>query len=293
MISEQTVRELLADQFPEWADLPVKQVRSTGTVNTIFRIGPGLTARFPHPRGESSAEQVRQELLSEMYAGTKLHEGTRFPTPAPVRIGAPGHRYPLPWTVQTWVPGTTAVDDDPGHSEGFARDLAELITEMRAVGTGGRAFDGRGRGGVLAGQDGWMRTCLDNSEQLLPVPALEKLWEQWRELPRGGAPDVMAHGDLMPGNVLVAEGRLAGVLDTGGFAPADPALDLTSAWHLLEHRPRRVLRRMLGCDAAEWARGRAWAFAQSLGLVWFYETSNPVMSRIGRRTLDRILADPR
>ena len=45
--------------------------------------------------------------------------------------------------------------------------------------------------------------------------------------------------DLVPGNVLVAGGRLVGVLDVGGLAPADPAL----------------------------------------GLVWYYAPSNTTMSR--------------
>ena len=38
-----------------------------------------------------------------------------------------------------------------------------------------------------------------------------------RELPRGAAGDVMTHGDLIPGNVLVSDGRLAGILDVGGL----------------------------------------------------------------------------
>jgi aminoglycoside phosphotransferase (APT) family kinase protein len=79
------------------------------------------------------------------------------------------------------------------------------------------------------------------------------------------------------------------VLDTGGFGPADPALDLVSAWHLLQRGPREVLRRTLGCDDLEWERGRAWAFQQAMGVVWYYVESNPAMSRMGRRTLDRIL----
>jgi len=32
-------------------------------------------------------------------------------------------------------------------------------------------------------------------------------------------------------------------------------------------------------------------FLQSIGLVWYYETSNPTMSFLGRRTLARIAAD--
>ena len=40
----------------------------------------------------------------------------------------------------------------------------------------------------------------------------------------------MSHGDLIPGNVLVNDGRLVGILDCGGFGPADPALDLVAAF---------------------------------------------------------------
>ena len=94
--------------------------------------------------------------------------------------------------------------------------------------------------------------------------------------------------DLTPPNVLVRHGRLTGVLDGGGFGPADPALDLVVAWHLLDDGPRDVVRRDLGCSDLQWQRGMAWAFQQAMGLVWYYTKSNPVMSRWGRRTLDRL-----
>ncbi|MER7506517.1 hypothetical protein AB0L05_33035 [Nonomuraea pusilla] len=93
-------------------------------------------------------------------------------------------------------------------------------------------------------------------------------------------------------NVLVSAGRLAGILDVGGFGPADPALDLVSAWHLLEAGPRQALRADLDCDDVEGERGKAWAFVQAMGCVWYYAETNPVMSLMGRRTLHRILADP-
>ena len=91
--------------------------------------------------------------------------------------------------------------------------------------------------------------------------------------------------------MLVADGRLVGVIDVGGLGPADPALDLVAAWHLLEAGPRRVLREELGSDDLEWARGRAWAFEQAMGAVWYYEHTNPVMHRMGGTTIRRILAD--
>ena len=96
---------------------------------------------------------------------------------------------------------------------------------------------------------------------------------------------------FIPGTVLVSNGRLAGILDVGGLAAADPALDLVSAWHLLEAGPRQVLREDLGCDDLEWERGKAWAFQQAMGVVWYYVDSNPAMSRMGQRTLERIMTD--
>ncbi|MEU9833598.1 aminoglycoside phosphotransferase family protein [Streptosporangium sp. NPDC048047] len=288
-VPPETVRALVDEQFPQWRDLPVAAVASQGTVNAIFRLGDRFTARFPLRAGQVGP--TRRWLESEAEAARELAGRTRFPTPEPVALGEPGAGYPLPWSVQTWLPGVVATDEDPGGSVAFARDLAELIRDLRAIGTDGRTFAGDGRGGDLRSHDAWMETCFENSERLLDVHRLRRMWEDLRSLPRT-AGDVMTHGDLIPGNVLVSAGRLAGILDVGGFGPADPALDLVGAWHLLEAGPRRVLRRELGCDDLEWERGRAWAFQQAMGVVWYYLETNPAMSRMGRRTLERILAEP-
>lgn len=205
-------------------------------------------------------------------------------------IGEPGAGYPLPWVVQTWLPGVTAADDDPGGSAAFAHDLAEFISGVRAIGTGGRRFSGRGRGGDLRSHDRWMQTCFDRSGHLLQVPRLRRMWAAMRTLPRGSSGDVMSHGDLIPANVLVSGGRLAGILDVGDMGPADPALDLVAAWHLLQDGPRQALRDDLRCGDLEWERGKAWAFEQAMGLVWYYADTNPAMSQMGRRTLERLQA---
>jgi len=289
-VSPGTVRDLVGAQFPAWRHLTVRAVEPAGTVNAIFRIGDELVARFPLRPG--SAASVRRRLESEVAAARLLAGRTRFATPEPVAIGEPGAGDPLPWAVQTWLPGVTAAEDDPGGSVAFAHDLAEFISGVRAISTGGRAFGGSGRGGDLRCHDGWMQTCFERSGQLLDVPRLRRMWEAMRQLPRGTAGDVMSHGDLIPGNLIVSAERLAGILDTGDVAPADPALDLVAAWHLLEDGPRQALRGDLSCGDLEWERGRAWAFEQAMGLVWYYADSNPAMSRLGRRTLGRILASP-
>lgn len=285
-VTTEIVATLVQEQFPQWSGKAIRLVSSTGTVNAIFRIGDDLSARFPlRPADAAEALAV---LEQEARASAELAQVSRFPAPVPVALGKPGAGYPMPWSVQTWLPGTVAFDADPSGSDAFAEDLAAFIAALRDAETHGRLFSGEGRGGVLTHHDGWMAKCFAESEGLLAVPRLRQVWSRFRELPRTGA-DVMSHGDLIPGNVLVAGDRLGGVLDTGGFGPADPALDLVSAWHLLQPGPREVLRRTLGCDDLEWERGKAWAFEQAMGVVWYYAESNPAMSGMGRRTLDRIL----
>lgn len=280
------VRRLVDQQFPEWRGLPVAEVRSTGTVNAIYRIGPDLAARLPLVGDDPDA--VRRSLIAEADAIRELATASTVPTPRPVALGEPGDAYPLPWSVQTWVPGTDASGDDPAGSTDFARDLAALIAGLRSVDTRGCRFDGGGRGGHLSDHDEWMSLSFRESEDLLDVPRLRALWADLRELPEVDA-DAMCHGDLTPPNVLVADGRLVGILDGGGFGPADPALDLVSGWHLLDDEGRAVLRAALGCSDVQWRRGMTWAFVQAMGLVWYYAESNPAMSRWGRRTIDRVL----
>ncbi|MFB4426417.1 aminoglycoside phosphotransferase family protein [Streptomyces sp. QL37] len=285
-LTTDTVATLIQEQFPQWSGEPVRPLASTGTVHAIFRIGNDLSARFPL-RPVDAAEALAV-LEQEARASAELAQVSRFPVPEPVALGKPGAGYPMPWSVQTWLPGTVAFDADPSGSDAFAEDLAAFIATLRAAGTRGRLFSGGNRGGVLTDHDDWMTRCFAESEGLLDVPLLRQVWSHFRELPRTGA-DVMSHGDLIPGNVLVAGDRLGGVLDTGGFGPADPALDLVGAWHLLRPGPREVLRRTLVRDDLEWERGKAWAFEQAMGVVWYYAGSNPTMSGMGRRTLDRIL----
>lgn len=286
-VSPDLACRLVADQLPHLGGLQVRQLPGPGTVNAVFRLGDTLTARFPLVRQD--LDSARSWLATEQAAARELAAVCPVPTPEPVALGEPGHGYPMPWSVQTWLPGEDASRRDPGASVAFAEDLAEVVLALRSAGTRGRRFTGPGRGGHLPDHDPWVQVCLTRSAGLLDVRSLAALWERLRELPRTD-PDVMCHGDLIAPNVLVGAGdRLAGVLDGGGFGPADPALELAAAWHLLDSGPREALRRRVGCDDVQWGRGMAWALVQALGSAWYYAETNPVMSDCARRTLDRLL----
>jgi aminoglycoside phosphotransferase (APT) family kinase protein len=281
-------RAMIFEQFPQYRHEPVEKLAAVGTDNAIFRIGSSATARFP--LRATDPIKCARALRAEAAAMAELSGHCPFPTPRPIGLGRPGPLYPMPWAVQTWIDGDVATPNGLGNSPVFAGELVRLIGSLRHANTHGRRFDGQGRGGKLPDHDAWMAVCLENSEGLLDVPRLRRIWARLRTLPPSG-PDVMSHTDLIPANLLVHGEHLVGVLDGGGFGPADPALDLVAAWHLLERAQRGAVRRLLGCGDVEWKRGAAWAFQQAMGLVWYYQPSNPAMSDLGRSTLRRILDD--
>jgi aminoglycoside phosphotransferase (APT) family kinase protein len=288
-IDSNIARELIADQFPARRHEQVVRLEGAGTVHAIFRIGSGLVARFG--LRQSDPDECAERLKAEAAAMTEFARHCPFATPRPIAIGAPGKVYPMPWMIQSWIDGAVAAPDGSAASEALARDVICLISALRAAPTQGRRFRGPGRGGHLPDHDDWMSQCFDRSDGLLDVPKLRRLWASMRELGPAG-PDVMSHTDLIPANLVLRDGRLAGVLDAGGFGAADPALDLIVAWHLFDHGPRNLIRARLGCSDVEWKRGAAWAFQQAMGLVWYYRDTNPAMSELGRSTLARLMVDP-
>ena len=245
-------------------------------------------ARFPLRvmKPVECADMLRREAA----AMTEFAKHSPFATPRPLGLGQPSAPYPMPWAVQSWIDGNIATPRGLANSTAFALDIANLIASLRAADTHSRFFEGHSRGGNLSDHDDWMEVCFKNNEGLLDVTRLRRMWARLRELLPSG-PDVMCHQDLIPANLLVHGERLVGVLDAGSFGPADPALDLVAAWHLLDREQREIVRVHLGLGEVEWKRGAAWAFQQAMGLVWYYERANPSMSALGRNTLSRLLED--
>lgn len=288
VIGVDTARKLIEGQFPQFRGASIERLVVTGTENAIFRIGGEAVARFPLREIDQAARA--RELENEAAAMREFAGISPFAAPSPIGIGRPGYSYPSGWSVHTWLEGDAATPTSQASSTSLAVDLVRLLSTLRAADTRGRAFVGHGRGGALADQGEWIELCLYKSEGLLDVGALRRMWHSFRELPESEAL-VMSHKDLTPYNLLVKGGRLVGVLDTGGFGPADPALDLVAAWHLLDRSGREVMRSGLGSSRTEWQRGAAWAFQQAMGLVWYYRTSNPAMAELGSTTLARLVAD--
>lgn len=287
-ISIEAARQMIPEQFPQYKNHAIEPLLNIGTDHSIFRVGSAAVAKFP--LRSINPAMVADALRCEAAAMIELASCCPVPTPRPIGLGQPSPTYPQPWILQTWVEGEIAKPEGLCNSHVFARDLADLLESLRQADMQDRRFDGTGRGGCLRDHDEWIATCVAKSEGLLDVGKLQRLWARFRELPASTS-TVMSHRDLIPANLLVRGERLVGVLDGGGFGPADSSLDLVAAWHLLDQDRRAILRNQLGSNDIEWRRGAAWAFQQAIGLVWYYEQTNPAMSALGRSTLARIVAD--
>ncbi|WP_081408463.1 MULTISPECIES: phosphotransferase [Acinetobacter] len=288
-IDTDIVANMIHEQFPQYCNLEIKKLDTQGTMNAIYRIGDKLAAKFPLRLIDNKL--CNEQILAEASAMKEISQCTTVPCAQMIGIGQPSIDFPMHWIIQDWLEGDIATPIDFSSSTSLAQDISDLILNLRSAHTHQRRFDGKGRGGNLTDHDDWISTCLKKSKNLLDVDMLHAIWVRLRQLPHRQR-DVMSHKDLIPANLLVQNQRLIGLLDCGSFGPADSALDLVAAWHLFDSPRRELIKENLQSDDIEWKRGAAWAFQQALGLVWYYEKSNPAMSALGRSTLIRIINDP-
>ena len=118
------VRRLLAEQFPQWAELPIRPVDSYGTDHDIYRLGDDLAARLPR------IEWATGQAAKEAQWLPKLAPHLPLAVPVQLATGQPAEGYPFEWSVYEWLPGENAngtIDD----LDRAAVDLAAFVTALR------------------------------------------------------------------------------------------------------------------------------------------------------------------
>src|SRR5215475_3582614 len=129
-IETEVVRQLLSAQFPQWADLPLRRVEPSGTVNAIFRLGDELAVRLPRRNGPTAPGSKELEWLP------KLAPLLPVDVPVPVAQGRPGAGYPWFWEIHTWVEGDTLPVEEIDAIQA-AQDLAALVRTLQQIDTAG------------------------------------------------------------------------------------------------------------------------------------------------------------
>lgn len=279
------VRRLLAGQFPQWADLPIEAVSSYGTDHDIYRLGDRLSARLPRIGWATQQAAMEGEWLPRL--------APHLPLQLPVQraMGKPGEGYPFGWSVYEWLPGDNA-NGTIADLDQAAVDLAAFVEALRRIDTAGAPTRLPGsRGGPLSEGDDQVRRSVDQLGARVDAAATLRSWEESLSAPAWQGADCWVHGDLLPGNLLVADGRLSAVIDFGGLNVGDPACDLQPAWNVFAGSSRTRFRAELDVDDASWIRGRGWALRQAVPALAYYWHTNPGMVRQAAHALEQVLAD--
>jgi aminoglycoside phosphotransferase (APT) family kinase protein len=279
------VRALLEEQHPDLAVLPLVDA-GEGWDNRTFRLGEELAVRLPRRAASASLIEHEQRWLPLLAPHLPL------PVPNPIRIGRAGCGFPWQWSVTGWLPGETALVSPLPDEKAAADDLARFLRALHRP----APHD--------APRNPWRGIPLDARRALIHEHAAAiagrvdeasviETWERLRVTPPWTRAAIWLHGDLHPGNLLVRDGRLSGVLDFGDLTAGDPATDLSVAWMLLRE-PARSRFRDLTCgaggwlDSDTWTRGRAWALV--LGAAHLaHSDANDRFAAVAAATIDEAI----
>lgn len=282
-IDAELVRRLVDAQFPRWAELPIRAVRSTGTVNAIYRLGDDLYARLPRVRGWVWDLEKERRFLPKLAPRLSLR------VPEPVGKGEPGEGYPFSWAVYRWIEGRPYSDELVSDEHRAARDLGRFILEMRSIEPTHDAP--RGGRAPLGKLDSETRAAIEASRGVIDGDAAVAAWERALEAPEWDGTPVWIHADLMRPNVLVSHGRICAVIDFGAVGVGDPAADVIAAWEVFGHAGRKAFRRVLDVDDGAWRRARGFALHQAAMIIPYYAETNPEFAALAKRIVEEVLAD--
>ncbi|GAB96216.1 aminoglycoside phosphotransferase (APT) family kinase protein [Kineosphaera limosa] len=296
--SSALVHELLAEQHPDLAGLPVEPV-ARGWDNELYRVGDEWALRLPH------REQAVPLLLNELMWLPRLAPRLPLPTPVPVRRGEPGCGHPWPWSVVPWLPGRSALLDPPTDPAQAARTLGGFFAALHRPAPGD-APTNPSRGGPLHGRLPMLHERLELSRQgrnaglehlavgetAVDLSEVEALVAACCLAPRWSAPPVWIHGDPHAHNILVDAGRISAVIDFGDLTSGDPATDLGELHSLIppEHLPDFAAAYGVPLSDPLWLRAAGWAIYLGVAILGGPDAT---IRPMGRTLLDRGLAQAR
>lgn len=301
-------RELLAEQHPDLAGLPLEVV-ANGWDNVMLRLGPlpdGGHLALRLPRRDASAHLIEHEQAALPRLAPAL-EATGIAFPLPVRTGRPSDRlgFPWSWNIVQWVDGVTASGTDVAGRTAWAADLANFLVALHVPADDAPVNPFRGIP-LAARPDAQDPAVFAARLERIP-PALHdaatSLWHEALEAPAYAGPPVWLHGDPHPGNLVVRESaagdqELAAVVDFGDVTSGDPASDLGAAWLTFDAEGHGRFRAAVdagardgrGWDEATWTRSRAWALMYATTML-AHPDEHPWLVPIGEHGLRRLLAD--
>ena len=262
---------LIAAQFPSLAQPRVEPL-GEGWDNFVFRVNDAWVFRFPR-------RAVAVPLLeTELRVLPRIAPRLPLPVPVPELRGSPGPRFPWPFAGHRRIAGETA--DRAALTErgraALAEPLGKFLRTLHALPPSGVEPDAIGR--LDAGR---LRREI---RARLPSPP------PWIDDPvRPPRAEALVHGDLHARQLLIADGRLGGVIDWGDAHLGDPAVDLAVAHALLPPDARAAFLAAYGeVEPETWKLARLRALHVSAALwTWARQRGDAPLVREALAAIER------
>lgn len=249
--------KLIANQFPQYAHLPITSVKKQGHDHRTFRLGDNMLIRMPTEQSYALKIPKEQKLLP------LLKPYLPIAIPEPINMGSPSSDYPFHFSIYKWIEGISAnhLKIDNENLESIALSLAKFLKALHNI----ENIDGPApgqhnwwRGDHVSVYDNGTRKQIQELSNIINKNKAIKLWEcacrtRWNKKP------VWIHGDFASGNIVIKDKKLFGIIDFGGMGIGDPACDLVIAWTFLNGKSREIFKKTIGLDKDTWLRAKAWA----------------------------------
>src|SRR5579872_5663829 len=101
-ITPDLARKLIAEQFPEFAHLPVTSVEQQGHDNRTYRLGNTMLIRMPTEESYALKVPKEQKLLPQLASHLTIH------IPVPLKMGNASEEFPFLFSIYKWLDGRSA-----------------------------------------------------------------------------------------------------------------------------------------------------------------------------------------
>ena len=294
------VRALLATECPQWANLRLQYLDTSGTEHAMWhgRVdgGDDIVVRLPRRPGAAEEADREHQLLQQLEA-TPLTSIVDIPQL--LHVGSPHELYPHRWSVLTWLDGHdawTARHEINHDSPRLGARLAEVVTAIGGLGHGLPVLQ------RAVGDEGLpIRPHIDllleqldrvgpSAGQLFDVDRVRQLAAEAYELD-DPTTTCFIHDDLLPGNLLVQEGYVTGVLDGAARATATPPETSRLPGRSSSPKAVKSSERSSPPTRPVGRAGRALELCHAVDAVLYYLPRHHAVGDVMAATLDRILAD--
>lgn len=279
------VHRLLAEQMPQWSDLPVRPLTTTGTVNRLYRLGHDKVLRFPRTKDFASGP-VRESRWMPVIAPV-----VPLIVPDHLALGTPTDAYPSHWSVLEWIEGESASRENLSTLDDAARALGAFVRAMRRVPIDGAPNQGSYRAQGLWRVDADFRRWVAQQPDDIDRGSLLDVWARCLDAGAWTGRPSWLHSDLRGDNLIARGGELLAVIDWEGCSVGDPSADLLAAWWLFDGDSRETFRSASRARHPEWMRAKGWALLMAAAAIPYYERTNPAFVAQARAAIDEILAD--